>query len=462
VEGVLYFADTIRKALFEDYWIYSLCALFILLAIDYRFVKVGYLFPKVLRHFQKSNDEINDGSTQNNFFSRFWTKLRLKPEDNLAIKNPLLKSFRRFRAKRVALIVWVAACSLLLPYNLLEAKHWIDWLFPIGITICWIYLTIQFVSKDKVLLRLFLLALPVLVFLFCFIFNVFKLSSWTLSVWVFVILLFLAGLYLVLDACFFSNKDKNLRVFCKPYAHPIESLHLLLPKLIASITAAWLTIAMGFDALAAFFDSSVYWSTMSIIIIVVFCFILYQIDRGLPQSSSWLKVFRSFEMLIISYSLSLCIGVIIINFIGGRYLERSGALNDYYDEYVCEQGKAPIIVNINSEDTLISISKDESIAYPTFETARERLKLLRQKYTKLKVAHDTILLSSPYPGNPEVVITNHKLVDEEPVYVRKEILYSKRGLFIIQDFLVMFSFVAMFIGVFLQMVFFDRKKMTEF
>lgn len=469
--GILNFADKVRESLLVNHLSTTVVVLFIVLLGDFFFIKWGNFYP--------------------------------------GKNNPLRRSFRRFRAKRVLLITWAIACLMLLPYNLLHADNpngcgYDDWLYAfLIISGCSAF---AFVLIKSTTVRICIIALSILI---CLCRKMLIISVWTKGVWVLAGLLIAAGVYLALDSFIFSKKYKELR---KPYVHPIESWHLMLPKLIASITAAWLTIAMGFDALAAFFDSGVVWSTMSIIIIVVFSFILYQIDRELPESSSWMKVYRSFELLIISYCLSLCIGVIIINFVGERYLERSGALDVYYDEYVYEHGKAPLIVEVDHVDTLIEAE--------LLKSERERFKLLAQDYTKYKLVEDQVqllqhldemqddklilqerdykdllqdmgavlLLSPPldtlgqqvkladkkYTGSLLVqdsvlpppltyaFMQRYRPVGKEPIFARKDIVYSKRGLFIVQDFLVMFSFVAMFIGVFLQMVFFDRKKMTEF
>ena len=289
---------------------------------------------------------------------------------------------------------------------------------------------------SNALLRLGLISLLIsLIVLYCWWHKYISINNWTIGDWALAIMIALACVYLFIDSKFLSKKQKEFR---KPSIHPIESWHLLLPKLVASITAAWLTISMGFDVLVAFFDSHVVWSTMSIIIIVVFSFILDHIDRELPKSSDWLKVYRTIEMFFISYSLSFCIGIIIINFVGERYLERSGFLTDYYEEHIYEHGAVKfVILTMEDKDTVIDVS--------ALESAQEKIKLFSHNYTKLYLHQDSL---------------NIKPIEQ--VITHKRIIFSKQDLFILQDFLIMFSFVAMFIGVFLQMVFFDRKKMTEF
>lgn len=450
--GLVNFAAIIRDFLLDKHLIWLFVLLGLLLIVDLAFIKWPYL--------------------------------------PLCNNDPLRQSFRRFHAKRIILLAWLAACLLLLPYNLLHANN------PNGLILCdykdWWYAFLiitgcgafAFLFIKKRTLRICIILLSVI---YCLWRHLINIEKWTMGVWILAVLLVLVGLYLVFDAALFSKRSgdclRSYRIFRKPYIHPIESWHLLLPKLIASITAAWLTIAMGFDVFQAFFDSPVVWPTMIIICVVVFSFILYQIDRELPESTSWLKVYRTVEMLVISYFLSLCIGAIIIHFVGARYLERSGAVDDYFNEYVYERGRAPLLIRLDYKDTLIAVPgetkldslenskvplavkvrsedgtriifKDSIPQLPTFESLskkknetlrKKKFDLFRHSYTRLHWAGDTLYC------------------DTKPaVFDHKRIIYSDRGLFIIPNFLMMFSFVAMFIGVFLQMVFFDRKQMTEF
>ena len=85
-----------------------------------------------------------------------------------------------------------------------------------------------------------------------------------------------------------------------PTIHPISSLHLLFPRLVAAITAAWFAMSMGFDIYVSFFDQYPQWYTALTISIVVFGFIMYEINRIMPSCSSLRKIYRSFEFLMIS------------------------------------------------------------------------------------------------------------------------------------------------------------------
>ncbi len=91
--------------------------------------------------------------------------------------------------------------------------------------------------------------------------------------------------------------------------HPIKSLHLFFPKVIASIITAWLTLSVP-----TFRNSicSLNTNIFIVIIFVVLFFFLYLIDQVCSAHNNLTKVLRAFEFLIISYGLSLAVGYIII------------------------------------------------------------------------------------------------------------------------------------------------------
>ncbi len=91
--------------------------------------------------------------------------------------------------------------------------------------------------------------------------------------------------------------------------HPIKSLHLFFPKVIASIITAWLTLSVPT------FRNSICSLNTNIFIVIVFVvlfFFLYLIDQVCSAHNNLTKVLRAFEFLIISYGLSLAVGYIII------------------------------------------------------------------------------------------------------------------------------------------------------
>lgn len=210
----------------------------------------------------------------------------------------------------------------------------------------------------------------------------------------------------------------NKRLKFWPSIHLISNLHLLFPRLVAAITAAWLTMSMGFDIYVSFFDQLPAWYTALAISIIVFIFIMYEINRIMPSCGSLRKIYRSLEFLLISYVTSLIIGVFVINFVGEKYLERGAYMEQYYDEYVYSKGASDI----------------------------DYSRILHAGADKGKVA------GLQYVTHKK---QSHSIVE------KIKIMNSGHDIFIMRDFLIMFSFIAMFWGIFIQMIFTGEKQMTE-
>ena len=223
---------------------------------------------------------------------------------------------------------------------------------------------------------------------------------------------------IVFFVVFYSNQWFGIM----PTIHPISSLHLFFPRLVAAITAAWFAMSMGFDIYVSFFDALPAWYTALAISIIVFGFIMYEINRIMPSASSIRKLYRSFEFLVISYCISLLVGLVVINFVGEKYLERGGYMQDYYGEYVKDNGKSswnPFVYKMNGADTSSVYGKVQALS---------------------KVSHR---------GKSDSIIVKTRILNTNPDF------------FIMRDFLIMFSFIAMFWGIFIQMIFTGEKQMTE-
>lgn len=196
-------------------------------------------------------------------------------------------------------------------------------------------------------------------------------------------------------------------------------LHLLFPRLVASITTAWLTMTMGFDIYVAFFDEKVSGPTMTMIIIIVFVFVMYELNRITPRGNIWKKLLRSAQLVTISYMISLIVGFVVIDFVGRQYMDRGDGFSSLTDKTaVLEEGKSPTTFKI--EEKSFGDLKDD----------RER--------------------------QNEIIYGNYK-----PAEIRVFKL-GEHEVFFMRNFLIMFSSVTMFMGIFLQMFIFDDKKMTEF
>ena len=245
---------------------------------------------------------------------------------------------------------------------------------------------------------------------------------------------------------------KKLHVF--PDIHPIASLHLIFPRLVAAITAAWLTISLGFDIYVSFFDSTPQWYTAITISIVVFGFIMYEINRIMPSSSALRKAYRSLEFLVISYCISLLVGLVVINFVGDKFLERGGYLNDFYEQYVDYEGYGGLM-----KDNVSGIEIEVNSKLMTF---KDSIRFAVNKYLEEKDENDFArtkarnLTEVYHSKNKKERVSSYPIVQRIPWGKNNE-----KSFFVMRDFLIMFSFIAMFWGIFIQMIFTSEKQMTE-
>lgn len=161
-----------------------------------------------------------------------------------------------------------------------------------------------------------------------------------------------------------------------PKFHTLKNIHLFMPRLVASITTAWIMLVIG---------NELYKERISIPIgvilsVVVLAFLLYESHKALPNISNWNRIGRALELMLISFSMALIIGIFAID-----------------------------IVSLD-------------------------------------------MLSPHCPDEPAVEIVNHPwrfLSGSEACTIT-----------VIPEYLIQFSFLAMFIGVFIQMIF-EEKSITD-
>lgn len=111
----------------------------------------------------------------------------------------------------------------------------------------------------------------------------------------------------------------------KPRVHIIDNIHLFLPRLVASITTAWIMIVIGNDLV----KERISWPVCVILGFVVFAFILYESNKSLPNITTGARVWRTLELMLISFSISLIIGIIAIDVLSPSLLtDIQGAIDD--------------------------------------------------------------------------------------------------------------------------------------
>lgn len=248
----------------------------------------------------------------------------------------------------------------------------------------------------------------------------------------------------------------------------ISSLHLFFPRLVASISLSWITLSMGFDLYVSYFDTNLKPLYISFIIFIVMLFVMYEINRITPHASPLRKFWRSFELMIISYFISLSVGFVIINFLGEKYLERGGYISEYYTQYVENEGDSSInrFIRINGKLGHQNIGSEVKFNYDSINSnCIGYAKMIVMKMdSACSAENDTNHFSKRLTSElKNVYHSTHKdgeLKAKNPVAA--EINFWGIHIFVLRDFLIMFAFIAMFTGIFIQLIIFgDNKQMTE-
>ena len=230
-----------------------------------------------------------------------------------------------------------------------------------------------------------------------------------------------------------------------------NNLHLFFPRLVAAIATAWITLALGFDLWVSFFDTSVYWIVIVIIAAVLCFFVLAKINQVTPHIGFFKKLSRSMEFIIIGYCISFAIGVVMVNYLGKPFMERGGYIQDFYAQL--EDNKK---LKYEGEDFARFIAKDGNEPQASLREMAEGLTnvyhLNKDKtIDKNHPVAKNVKFQYPYFNKSE------KTISWEEIGCLKE-----HDIFYLRDFTVMFSFMALFIGIFIELsILSDRRQMTE-
>lgn len=279
----------------------------------------------------------------------------------------------------------------------------------------------------------------------------------------------------------------------------LSYMHLTFPRLVASITAAWLTVALSEDLYKAFFDSQWSPSFMGMLILLMFIFVLYEVDKIVPRVNTVTKLLRSMELMIISSIISLGVGLVVINFTGERLLARSGYLPEFYRDHVLlkhehESDGESLSLDFDAVDwteyidkyTLEVLNENDSIAaieadrfIKTFAETRdegefvERIAAARESSKihelveisdttrgRFLLRHENSFMFKDLLQHLEFTDKGHEHNIARYVTISKPDSVGEYKFFILYDFLIQFAVVAMFIGIFIQMIF-EEKNITE-
>ena len=278
-----------------------------------------------------------------------------------------------------------------------------------------------------------------------------------------LVFIFFQILFIILAIYWINKKISQI--------HWLSNMHVFYPRLIASIAAAWLTIAIGNELFGTFFDSMVSWSTSVWLAVMVFIFVMYEINKMLPLETVLNKTLRCLSIMSISYMISLVVGLFIVNFTGERFLERSGVLEDFYAQYV-EPGHERQVEHTKYKFTSPKSHKEETSLKSSGTITIVGESKLKDSLTRDVTATGDFTGQVYYNENDNPVTDAERLKDLEEVYINTNgednwnhpiVTTWELGdakFFILRDFLIQFAFVAMFIGIFIQMIF-EEKNITE-
>lgn len=309
-------------------------------------------------------------------------------------------------------------------------------------------------------------------------------------------LLMLVGVVLVLCILIDTIKHKKVVTFDKTI--------FFYPRLVAAIVAAWFSIALSDSLFKTFFYAKFSWVTVILLLVLIFFFVLYEVHRTVPKFGMWSKVGRSIGLMMISCAISLVVGICIINFTGEKMLEKSGVLTNFYRDNVIltsnVQDDEPSLI-LDFDDILASDKWSDSLVINTYthsipgniDAAQARyavhefantpygenyMNRIVHAYSMLddsaRVHDSTLVLSDSIRGRFLLRHENNALfmdllpyvkhADGKPVaeYVAtpKWMKWIGDSIFILHDFLIQFAVIAMFIGIFIQMIF-EEKNVTE-
>lgn len=170
----------------------------------------------------------------------------------------------------------------------------------------------------------------------------------------------------------------SFSAFCR-----IGSINIVMPRLFAAIVTAWFTLAIGEDVFKGFFDNIHNWWTSGMLVLITFVFVFYEIGKLNPFITLRKKIIRSVALISMAFAYSFLAGLLVVHFFGGKYLERSDYIDEFYTNHIYIESPE---FNMNNVP--------EYIHKHFYEQVGKYDSLLLDTIVRLKVAYDTAKLDS--------------------------------------------------------------------
>lgn len=124
--------------------------------------------------------------------------------------------------------------------------------------------------------------------------------------------------------------------------HIIASLHLVMPRLVAAIATAWITLALCYELVLAVYKMPPSWVVIGIVLVVLTVFSLYKINLFVPNASVKSKLGRMGLFLLLSYFISIVIGFVMVACVGEpfmmEYLQSEGYCVEHAKQMIVSEG----------------------------------------------------------------------------------------------------------------------------
>ena len=256
----------------------------------------------------------------------------------------------------------------------------------------------------------------------------------------------------------------------------VGRVNYLMPRLFASIVTAWFTLALGQDIFIGFFDNL--WhnktslATSGVLLSIMAVFVYYEISRQNPNGKTCGKIGRSLSLLLVAFLYSFVSGLFIIHFFGQKYIERNDYLEEFYAANVFVEKdtlsrKFPIYSFDPSYEAMNEMY-EEAIQYEDKKgNIRAALEDTLNVYSFEEILQDKKIMDGL---NAKAILVKSLpyLKHQKREEVSGKMTYSmekKKGvilditkieLWVFRNLLLQFSFFALFIGIFLQLIFDER------
>ncbi len=114
----------------------------------------------------------------------------------------------------------------------------------------------------------------------------------------------------------------------------VGGFNIFLPRLLAAIITAWFTLIIGENIFKGFFDQVHSWGISLLLIAVTYIFVYFEIDKLNPFLRMGHKIRRAWTLIGIAFVYSIASGIMIMNFFGTPYMERSESIEHFYTHHI--------------------------------------------------------------------------------------------------------------------------------